>query len=296
MPTKLSPARLRAITAVAETGSFAAAGRQLELTHSAVAQQIHGFETSHGMRLFERVQGRLAPTPLCQELAEIGERALEVEADITRLIERRNPSGQLHMRIGLGNSMPGIAIIGRIIANHPSVSISIETGSHKDMLTAVLRREVDVAVLPDIPADPRFRRQVVLQQDVVAIVAGDHPLATRSEVDLQELADTALIFRSRGSSTQKVVDKAFTRVGLAPKPRLIAATRDAVYEAVSIGIGVGFMWRLGTHRADAVRRLSLKGIGKGSQEVVFSLAEDRNPLTDMVFLAATEYARQIKNV
>lgn len=293
MNDPISPACLRALSAVADEGSFAAAGRRLGLSHAAVAQQIRAFESRHGTRLFQRHQGRLVPTPFAQELAEAAERLHEVNADLARLIARRDPAGQLHMRVGLGNSMPGIAIIGRLIANHPGVSITVESGSHQAILAAVLRREVDAAILPDIPPDPRFRRQPVLRQEVVAIVADGHPLARQDGVGLAELAGHALVFRSRGSSTQKVVDRAFARAGLAPEPRLTADTRDAVYEAVSLGIGVGFMWRWGTHRADAVRRLAVAGMGQGSEEVVFALAEDRNPLADMLFLAAADHARTL---
>ncbi|MBB6262446.1 DNA-binding transcriptional LysR family regulator [Paenochrobactrum gallinarii] len=35
---------LRAIRAVINAGSYAAAARELNMTHAAIAQQIHGFE------------------------------------------------------------------------------------------------------------------------------------------------------------------------------------------------------------------------------------------------------------
>lgn len=293
MPESPSPALMRALEAVTEQGSYTAAGRRIGVSHSAISQQIRRFEESHGRRLFERVEGRLSPTPFCQALGELAERLREIGTDYSRLIARRDASGQMRMRVGLGNSMPGVAIIGQVIVNHPNVSVTVQTGAHQAILGAVLRREVDVAVLPDIPPDGRFRRQPVLAQEVVAIVAEGHPLAAESDVSLDQLAGHALIFRGRGSSTQRVVDRAFARAGLHPEPRLIADTRDAVYEAVSLGIGIGFMWRLGTHRSDAVRRLMVRDIGQGSEEVVFALSEDRNPLADIFFLAATAWGKSM---
>ncbi|MDO5603681.1 MAG: LysR family transcriptional regulator [Paracoccus sp. (in: a-proteobacteria)] len=290
LPEQLSRACLRAINAVVQEGTFTGAGRAIGLSHAAIAQQIRGFEQRHGTRLFDRVQGRFVPTPFCTDLAEAAERLNEVEAEVSRLLARRDSSGQLRMRVGLGNSMPGIAIVGRVIASHPGVSVTVESGAHQAILSAVLRREVDVAILPDIPPDRRFRRQPIQHQQVVAIMAENHPLAGRRELSLHQLSQEALIFRSRGSSTQKVVDRAFARAGLTPQPRVIADTRDAVYEAVSLGIGVGFMWHRGTHRFDSVQRVPVAGMGAGSEEVVFALAEDRHKLTDMFFLAAREYA------
>lgn len=290
---RLTRSRLRALNAVAEQGSFAGAARLLNLSHSAVSQQIRELEEAYGIRLFDRIRGVLQPTPICLELTDVGTRILEAEQDAARILERRDESGKHRLRVGLGNSMPGIAIAGRMIARHPSVSISVESGSHQEVLSAVLRREVDVAVLPDIPQDPRFRRLAVLSQEVVAIASAASALAQRSEVSLRELALSPLIFRSKGSSTQKVVDRAFRQSGLHPEPRLTADTRDAVYEAVAVGIGIGFMWRHGTYRADTVARLKITGIGPTVEEAVFALAEERNALVELFFSAAAEYGRSV---
>lgn len=285
----LSRARLRAISAVSEEGSYAAAARLLGVSHTAISQQIREMETEHGMRLFERHLGLLRPTPICLELTEIGQRILEAEKDAARILERRDETGLQRLRVGLGNAMPGIAIAGQMLEQHRAILIAVESGSHQDILGAVLRREVDVAVLPDIPADRRFRRLPVVSQEVVAIVGARSPYADRKVITLRDLAGAPLIFRSRGSSTQKVVDRAFRMAGLHPVPQLIADTRDAVYEAVSLGIGIGFMWRHGTMRTDTVKRLDVPDLGAAVEEVVFALEEERNPLVDLFFNAAKIY-------
>jgi LysR family transcriptional regulator, low CO2-responsive transcriptional regulator len=289
----LSPARLRAILTVAELGSFSAAGRRLGVSHAAVSQQIREMEAAHGIRLFDRADGVLRPTPVCQELAEIGQRILAAEQDAARVLDRRDSHGKPRLRLGLGNSMPGIAIAARMLAMHPGLSISVETGSHQDILAAVLRRDVEVAVLPDVPADPRFRRASVVTQEVVAIVATQGPWQGRDAVTLADLAAGPMVFRSRGSSTQKVVDRAFRRAGLAPEPRLTADTRDAVYEAVAAGIGTGFMWRHGTQRTDMVRRLPIADLTAPSDEVAFALADERNQMVDLFLTLAADHARTV---
>lgn len=291
-PKTLSPARMRAIAAVAEQGGYAAAGRSLGVSHAAVSEQIRALEAEHGVRLFERVRGVLRPTPVCLELTDIAQRIRLAELDAARVLARRGAHGGPQLRLGLGNSMPGIAIAGRLLALQPGLSIIVESGSHHDVLAAVLRRDVEVAVLPDIPPDPRFRRLPVVTQEVVAIVAPDGPLAGVEAVTLAELAALPLVFRSRGSSTQKMVDRAFRRAGLSPEPRLVADTRDAVYEAVALGVGVGFMWRDGTFRSDTVRRLRVPEMRGGVEEVAFALADERNRMVDFFFTAAEDYARE----
>ena len=287
----MSPSRLRALMTVIETGTFAAAGRRLDISHVAVSQQIREMEADHGISLFDRVAGTLRPTPICNELAEIGHRIMAAEQEAARVLDRRDAQGKPRLRIGLGNSMPGIAIAGLLLARRPNLSVQVESGSHQAILGAVLRRDVEVAVLPDVPPDPRFRRTPVQTQEVVAIVAVDGRWAGRGTVTLAELAAAPLVFRSRGSSTQRAVDRAFRALGLAPAPVLTVDTRDAVYEAVATGIGVGFMWRQGTLRTDTVRRLAIQDLSATSDEVVFSLADERNEMVDQFFAAATDYAR-----
>jgi len=286
----LSASRLRAILAVVDEGTFSAAGRKLGISHTAVSQQIRQMEADHGIRLFTREGSVLRPTPVCEELAEIGQKIITADAEVGRILLRRDAQGKPRLRLGLGNSMPGIAIARDLLARHGGLSISIRSGSHQEIMAAVLSRNVEVAVLPDVPPDPRFRRTTVLMQEVVAIDAGGRTGDGQVSVSISDLARRPLIFRSRGSSTQKVVDKAFRKAGLSPEPCLTADSRDAVFEAVALGVGVGFMWRHGTSRHDFVRRLSVPEMSATTEEVAFALADERNEMVDLFFAATTEFA------
>lgn len=285
-PATLSLSRLRALTAVGEEGSYAAAARRLGISHSAVSQQVHWIEAAYSLRLFDRRNGVLHPTPVCRQLCDVGTRMQEAERDAALILGRRDSTGKSRLRVGLGNSMPGLAIVAILIARHQEVSVQVESGSHEAILAAVLRREVDVAVLPDVPADHRFRRTPILSHEVVAITSADHAAPADGSFTLDQLARAPLIYRSRGSSTQRVVDRAFRQAGLSPVPRLVADTRDAVYEAVALGIGVGFMWRHGTFRADAVRRIPVPDMGPPVEEIAFALVDELNPLIDLFFSLA----------
>lgn len=284
-----SPQRLRTIAAVVERGSFAAAGRELGISHTAVSQQVRAVEAIYGVRLFTRVGGVLRPTPAALELADIAERLRACERDTVRVLTRRNARGRPRLRLGLGNSMPGLRVVRRLLARVPDLSVEIESGAHQPILAAVLRRDLDAGVLPDIPADPRLRRQPILHQAVVAITSLRGPLADAEHVALAELANLPLVFRSRGSSTQRIVDQAFRRMGLAPEPQLVADTRDAVYEAVALGIGIGFIWEHGTARSDLVRRVSVPELSRVVEEVVFAPADERNELVDLLFAVSGDF-------
>jgi LysR family transcriptional regulator, low CO2-responsive transcriptional regulator len=54
------------------------------------------------------------------------------------------------------------------------------------------------------------------------------------------------------------------------------------------------MWRFGTFRRDAVRRLNVPELGVGVEEVAFALADERNEMVQFFFAAAEEHSRAAK--
>ncbi|MCZ4291719.1 LysR family transcriptional regulator substrate-binding protein [Hoeflea alexandrii] len=152
-------------------------------------------------------------------------------------------------------------------ALHPTVSITVETGSFEEITAAVITRRVDVGVLPNVPDDGRFRRELLLCQQVVAIANRDSVLAAEGCLSCEQLITAPLIFRTRGSSTQRIVDRAFNAAGLCPVPLLTLDTHDGVYETVANGIGVGFMWCEGTGRTDTIQRIPVREMDRRYDEV-----------------------------
>jgi DNA-binding transcriptional LysR family regulator len=287
----LTLSRVRAIKAVAMTGSYAAAARVLGLSQPSIAQQIKGIEAEYRVQLFQRSNGTLHPTPLCAQLCDVAERIAEEERAAERILTRHSTLVDGRLSVGLGNSMPGMALIALFRERHPGVAISVETGSYEKIVKAVLSREVDIGVLPDVPTDGRFRIELLVRQDVVAIVHPRNRLADCKRLGCAELTREPLIFRTRGSSTQRIVDRTFRRAGFTPSPLLTLDTRDAVYEAVANNLGVGFMWRHGTGRTDAVRRIEVREMDGKYDEVAFALAGENTVLLD-AFLATVRAFRQ----
>jgi LysR family transcriptional regulator, low CO2-responsive transcriptional regulator len=288
----LTLSRLRTVKTVAEAGSYAAAARQLGVSQPTVSQQIRDLEAGYGVRLFTRERGALVPTPLCHELSEVAER-ISIEGDeAERLLTRHSSLEHGRLSVGLGNTMPGMAVVAAFHKRHPRVTLKIESGSHDQIVRAVLTRSVDVGILPDVAEDGRFAQAVLVENEVVAIAPLAPPFPSGGPMRSADLIGYPLIFRSRGSSTQRVVDRSFHRAGLKPRPFLTLDTRDGVYEAVVNGLGIGFMWRYCTGRQDGVARIRLSDCPATHREVVFSLAAERSHLVaEFMTIAEAECER-----
>jgi LysR family transcriptional regulator, low CO2-responsive transcriptional regulator len=277
--------RMRALNAVFEAGSFSSAARRLRVTQPAITQQIRDLERDYRITLFHRRSNGLVPTALCQELYAVTARIQSFGSEAERILsEHRNlESGEL--RIGLGNSMPGMALIGAMQKQFSGIRIHVELASWSTVIEAVVDRRVDVAVLPDVPNDGRFRRKVCLQQGVVAIAHPAHPIAGGRTVACADLIRHPLIFRTKKSSTQRVVDRAFRQAGFNPTPSIVLDTRDGVYEAAANELGVGFMWEHGSSRTDKIVKVAVPEMGSKVAEYVFCLAERKDALVELFFQA-----------
>lgn len=280
----LSNSRLEAVRRVAETGSYAGAARLLGVSQPNVSTQVRALESHYGVQLFLREAGRLSPTPLCQQLCDAAERAAEAHEDAERLLRSRSSLSEGRITIGLGNVMPGMALVAAFHRAYPGVTIQVETGSHEKITRAVLTHEADVGVLPEVAKDSRFRREHLVRNEVEAIAPLDHPLAGKDSVSLERLRHEPLIFRAQGSSTQRVVDRMFARTGATPVPFLTLDARDGLYEAVVNGFGIGFLWRYGTSRRDGVKRLRIEEArATETHETAFALTEPRGRIVDAFF-------------
>jgi DNA-binding transcriptional LysR family regulator len=272
------------VNAVFESGNFSAAARRLGVSQSSVSQLVRELESEFDVRLFDRHGHSLVATPLCRQLYAATNRIQAMEADAVAILEQREELAGGELRVGLGNSMPGMALISSFKALYPKIQVRVEIGNWSDIVAAVIDRRVDVAVLPEVPQDRRFRSEVCLSQRVVAICHPGHPI-NRGQVSIAELMQYPLVFRSGNSSTQRVVDKAFRATGLRPEPAIFVNTREGVLEAVANHLGIGFMWEHGSSRIDRIAKAVVSEMDAELPEYIFSLFSAKGKLVELFFHA-----------
>ncbi len=285
--SSFTAARIRALNAVFEEGSYSAAARYLGMTQPAVSQAIQDLEKAFNVQLFERRGRRLLPTEFCMELAPIADEMIRLERSALDLLDRgrRVESGVL--RVSFGNLTPGLDMIRAFQQKFPKVQVQTEYAIYSNVMDAVLERRADIGILPNLPKDGRFYSKICLSQQLITLVPLRHAFASAPKLSVFDLAAEKLIFQKKGSATQKVVDQAFNRANLAPRPTLVLEKGSEVYEAVASGMGIGFMWSHGTSRKDGLRRIPIEEISSSYDEFVFRRADLNNPIVDLFFSTIT---------
>ena len=256
----LTTSRMRALDAVLDEGSFSAAASRLGVSQPAVSQAIHDLERAFDVQLFERRGRSLVPTDLCLDLEPVISELRKLEERATHILRGGSDAASGKLRVGLGNSMPGMRLIGDFRKRFPKVQVEVELRNHAHITASVLDGSMDVGVLPNVIVDSRLRRKLCLKQGVVALIHPDHRLSGSQAVSLAQLATEPLIFRPKGSATQ----------------------------AVANGLGIGFLFTHGSSRTDTVRRIPISDIDAAYEEILFCRADARNPAIEMFFLTANE--------
>ncbi|HEX6345753.1 LysR family transcriptional regulator [Umezawaea sp.] len=255
----MDPRLLATLEAVVRTGSFAAAAAELGYSAPAVSQQIADLERRIGLRVLERRPVR--PTQAGQVLleAELRLRAVLATAAVELDAVRDGSTGQI--RLGAFASAAAHVVPGALarLAGVPIALCQVETDA---AYTALARGDLDLALTFDYAQDPTplpagLRRRLVVREPVLAVLAADHPLASRPTVDLADLAGDTWVAAPQACLRLDVVREL---AAVRPELRFEGDDFHTVIGLVEAGLCVALLPRLSLrHSAAAVVARPLTG-------------------------------------
>jgi len=132
-------------SAVAASGSFSAAGRDLDLTPSAVSRTIDRIEARLGVRLMLRTTRTLTLTPEGQAYLGAARRILPDLDDAEQAIaDQGAPRGRLRVSASLSHGrLCVVPLLGAFVARYPHILVDINLS---DVVVDVAAGQADVAV------------------------------------------------------------------------------------------------------------------------------------------------------
>ncbi len=162
---------LRAFEAAARNGNLSAAGRELNVTHAAVAQQVKRLEKWFGVSLLERSGRGVAPTARGVVLARGLSDGFTTIAETVRHLETEDQTRPLRITttdtFASGWLLPRLAGFRR---DHPDMELMVNPSA---MVIDMLREDYDVAF--------RFGRGEWAGLDAVRMVASDVVMVATAE-------------------------------------------------------------------------------------------------------------------
>jgi DNA-binding transcriptional LysR family regulator len=173
--------QIRLFLAVADTGSFSKAAKQLNRAQSAVTYGIQKLEAQFGIALFDRAAYRPALTEAGRALLPRARRIAE-ETNALRDAARSLASGlEAELTIVLDSMFPMPAVVDALrafTANFPTVPPHVYVQSLGAAAELVLDGTCMIGLLPLVFSDiALLKRFPLLTIDLIPVVAPDHPLA-----------------------------------------------------------------------------------------------------------------------
>jgi len=237
---------LRMLQAMARTGSVTRAAAMLGLTQSALSHQIREAERRLGLDLFVQRDKRMQLTPVAQSLSEEAGRILGQLERLERDIARRGGVMRHIVRIGCG-AYSGYHWLPRFLRffqqRAADIDIEVVADATQRPLQALIDRNIDVAVTSATP-DPSTTRSLQLFRDeLVLIMAPDHPLARKGVIVAQDLADQVYISYSAIAEKGHEYERFIKPAQVSYRSMLKVELTEAIIELVKGGFGISILSR-----------------------------------------------------
>jgi LysR family hca operon transcriptional activator len=214
---------LRYFVAVAEEGSLTvAADRRLHTAQPSLSRQIRDLEHEVGAQLLVRSVRGVELTDSGQAFLDHARLVLvQVEAAIEAARRAAHPAKPT-FALGFltGQEMGWLPEAMRILRDElPNIEVSVSSQYSPDLAQALLRGKLDLAFMRPEAKMPDLDYRVVVKEPLVVVMPGDHRLASRNAVALQDIAGEIFIGMSNTAPVlQVVIDDYLKRSGMDLRP------------------------------------------------------------------------------
>ena len=177
---------LRAFEATARLNGFSAAGRELNVTHAAIAQHVRGLEDFFAQSLIYRQGRKMELTPSGQRLAAaLSDGFLTIQAGVNDL---RAETEDRPLKIALTPSFAESWLmprLGEFWADHPEIELALLPGLS---LTDLRRDGVDLAIRYGKGVWSGYQSELLASARFVAVATKKY-IGTRKVSSLSDLSD-----------------------------------------------------------------------------------------------------------
>jgi DNA-binding transcriptional LysR family regulator len=244
MPRRLTLRQVEAFKAVIENGSISSAAQMVHISQPAMSKLIAHFEEDTGLKLFDRLKGRLAPTECAmrfyREIDRIfaGVRQIENAAEAIRREER----GRLV--VGVMPALSG-SFIQRattdFLKDRRNVFCSVQSLSSLWIVDRLVARKLDIGLVTARIDNPYVIFEPLMEHPLVCIMPLDHPLAAKSQIEPQDLDQIPFVNFNPDSYAGHRVEEMFEAQGVKAQIVLIANVAPTLCEFVAAGLGVSLV-------------------------------------------------------
>jgi LysR family transcriptional regulator of gallate degradation len=219
---RLSRPQLRALLAIADNASFAAAARSLDISEASIHRAARDLERILRRPLFHRTAHGLSATKPAAELARRVRLALQ---ELDRAVEEIDAAqGRNRGRIGLGllplaNAVFIARALKDVAETYPDTRVEVIDGTFDFLIEKLRAGGIDFIAGPVRHLDPSLGvvETELFEDPYAVVVRRGHPLTRKRQIRREDLADYDWVVPPPGTPRHLVFDALFAGLDHVPR-------------------------------------------------------------------------------
>jgi len=177
MSAPLDSRQVRAFCALARTGSFTQAARELHLTQSGVSHSMKALESDIGCRLLDRLGKKVVLTQAGEQFLRHAKKILQEMETARESLTQLGKWGKGRLRLGASTTacqhiIP--PVLREFKESFPEHAITIGPGDTPELVAALLNQRIDLA-LSLASNEPQLEFHPLFTDELHFILAALHP-------------------------------------------------------------------------------------------------------------------------
>jgi DNA-binding transcriptional LysR family regulator len=277
--------QLRYALAVSKERSFTQAAKRLNISQSAVSEQVRLLEEEIGFELFTRTPRGIESTDRGRTFLYESERVMGDLLSLTDTARRLRGALADTLTIAMGSGMAQLfipRIFDDLKTNLPGIRLEILTAPTRNIFTELHEERIDAGLA--IESDPeRLPAGLVIDRlvdaEMALILPQKHPLArAKQPVDIGRLLAEPFIMSELTVGYGLVVMSLFTDLGMRPNVQAVVDNIETIKIIVQAGGGIAIVPRASAQNEVALGLLKALPIAP-ARNVAFSLFRRRQPMS-----------------
>ena len=235
--------QLRALAALASSGSITAAAGKLHLTQPAVTLQLRNLQALAGLPLIQRSGDGMLLTDAGREVLALTERIEAAMAACATSLEMM--AGKTGGRVSIGAVSTAKYFVPFAISGfsklHPEIEVRLTIGNRQEIQAALHGYDLDFAIMGRPPVDIEMDVDLIGDHPHILIAPTAHPLAGKTRLALGDLAKQTFLTREPGSGTRMLMEQLFESAGIRPAIGMEMSSNETIKQAVIAGLGIAFI-------------------------------------------------------
>lgn len=237
--------QLQIFLAVAQHQNISRAAQSLHMSQSAASEALLNLEHSYEVKLFDRVNNKLALNAIGRTLRVEAESLLTQCQAFEESLQRHKEIG--HLKVGasftIGNHL-ATRYLADYLKKYPGADVQLDIANTPEVVAKVLNYEVDIGM---IEGEVQHRELELIpwrDDELVVFCAADHPLARKKVLRTADIKSAEWILREPDSGARHTFERALA--GLLPDINIFLEFKhnEAIKNAVESGLGIGCLSRI----------------------------------------------------